>query len=62
MAAKDKSTYEVFEIKSNDGTKTVDLRGGIVNFSYFENVLSPMITAQALIVNTGNVILMKMVM
>ena len=56
MAAQDKSTYEVFEIKSYDGTKTVDLSGGIVNFSYFENVLSPMVTAQALIVNTGNVV------
>jgi len=56
MAAQDKSTYEVFEIKSNDGTKTVDLSGGIVNFSYFENILSPMVTAQALIVNTGNVV------
>ena len=56
MAAQDKSTYEVFEIKSYDGAKTVDLSGGIVNFSYFENVLSPMVTAQALIVNTGNVV------
>ena len=56
MAAQDKSTYEVFEIKSYDGTKTVYLSGGIVNFSYFENVLSPMVTAQALIVNTGNVV------
>ena len=56
MAAQDKSTYEIFEIRSNDGTKTVDLSGGIVNFSYFENVLSPMVTAQALIVNTGNVV------
>ena len=56
MAAQDKSTYEIFEIKSYDGTKTVDLSGGIVNFSYFENVLSPMVTAQALIVNTGNVV------
>ena len=56
MAAQDKSTYEIFEIRSNDGAKTVDLSGGIVNFSYFENVLSPMVTAQALIVNTGNVV------
>ena len=56
MAAQDKSTYEIFEIRSDDGAKTVDLSGGIVNFSYFENVLSPMVTAQALIVNTGNVV------
>jgi len=56
MAAQDRSTYEIFEIRSNDGVKTVDLSAGIVNFSYFENVLSPMVTAQALIVNTGNVV------
>ena len=41
MAAKDKSIYETFTIRSNDGSKTIDLRGGIVSFSYFENVFSP---------------------
>ena len=56
MAAKDKSIYETFTIRSNDGSKTIDLRGGIVSFSYFENVFSPMITAQVLITTTGNVI------
>ncbi len=56
MAAKDKSIYEIFTIRSNDGSKTIDLRGGIVSFSYFENVFSPMITAQVLITTTGNVI------
>ena len=56
MAAKDRSIYEIFTIRSNDGSKTIDLRGGIVSFSYFENVFSPMITAQVLITSTGNVI------
>ena len=56
MAAKDKSIYETFSITSNDGSKTVDLRGGIVSFSYFENIFSPMITAQVLITTSGNVI------
>ena len=56
MAAKDRSVYEIFTIKSNDGARTIDLRGGIVSFSYFENVFSPMITAQVLITSTGNVI------
>ena len=51
MAAKDKSVYEIFTIRSNDGEKTIDLRGGIVSFSYFENVFSPMITAQVLVYN-----------
>ena len=56
MAAKDRSIYEIFTIRSNDGSKTIDMRGGIVSFSYFENVFSPMITAQVLITTTGNVI------
>ncbi len=56
MAAQDKSSYEIFDIKSNDGSKTVDVSSGVMKFSYFEDVLSPMITAQALIVDTGNVI------
>ena len=56
MAAKDKSIYELFTIKSNDGSKTIDLRGAIVAFSYFENVFSPMLTAQIIVATTGNVI------
>lgn len=56
MAAQDRSVYEIFEIRSNDGTKTVDIKGGVVSFSYFENILSPMLTAQVLVSNTGNVI------
>ena len=56
MAAKDKSIYELFTIESNDGSKTIDLRGAIVAFSYFENVFSPMLTAQIIVATTGNVI------
>ena len=56
MAAQDKSIYEIFEITSNNGTKTADLVRGVVSFSYHENILSPMITAQAIISNTGNTI------
>ena len=56
MAAQDRSLYEIFEIRSNNGQKVVDLIGGVVSFSYFENVLSPMITAQVIISNTGNVV------
>ena len=43
MAAQDKSLYEIFDIRSNDGQKLVNLIGGVVSFSYFENILSPMI-------------------
>ena len=56
MAAQDRSVYEIFSIKSNNGQKDVDLREGVVTFSYFENLFSPMITAQVLITSSGNVI------
>ena len=55
MAAVDPSIFEIFTITSTDGKKSVDLRGGVVNFSYFEDVFSPMVTATALIASTGNV-------
>ena len=56
MAAIDRSIYERFDIISADCTNTVDLRGGVVTFSYFENLFSPMITSQVLVANTGNTV------
>ena len=56
MAAIDRTIYERFDIISADGTNTVDLRGGVVTFSYFENLFSPMITSQVLVANTGNTV------
>ena len=55
MAAKDPSIFEVFTIKSADGERSVDVKGGVINFSYFEDVYSPMVTATVLIASTGNV-------
>ena len=57
MSAQNKSVFELFDIISNDGVTTVDLVRGVISFSYYENILSPMITAKAIIVNTGNTIL-----
>ena len=45
MAAIDKSLYEKFEIESVDGSKTADIKAGVVVFNYYEDVFSPMITA-----------------
>ena len=56
MAAIDKSLYEKFIIESVDGSKTVDISAGVVSFNYFENLYSPMITARAVVVNTGNTV------
>ena len=53
MAAQDKSLIEKFEITSNSGRRA-DIARGVISFSYHENVLSPMITAEVLIADTGN--------
>ena len=56
MAAIDKSLYEKFELESVDGSKSADIKAGVVSFNYYEDVYSPMITAMVVVVNTGNVI------
>ena len=57
MAAVDKSQYEIFEVESNhkDPSKrrVVDISQGVVAFTYFENIMSPTLTARAIVVNTG---------
>ena len=56
MAAIDKSLYEQFEIEAVDGSKSADIKAGVVSFNYYEDVYSPMITAMVVVVNTGIVI------
>ena len=56
MAAIDKSLYEQFEIEAVDGSKSADIKAGVVSVNYYEDVYSPMITAMVVVVNTGNVI------
>ena len=53
MAAIDRSVYKQFDIISAGGGNLVDISGGIVSFSYFENLFSPMVTAQVIVANTG---------
>ena len=48
------SLFEEFDITSSDGQRTVSLIGGILSFQYFENLLSPNVTAVLSIFNTGN--------
>ena len=57
MAAIDSSLYEEIEISAETTTgesKTVDLRLGVVKFSYYEDLFSPTITAQLLVISAGN--------
>ena len=56
MSAIDAANYEEITIESNDGTKTVDLRLGVVSFDYFEDLFSPTITAKMVVVNTGGTV------
>ena len=49
-----KSTYEKAFIESNDQKRTVDIKGGIVAFDYYEDIFSPTITARLRVVNDGN--------
>ena len=57
MAAVDKSQYEIFLVESNHNDpkkrRTVDISQGVVAFTYFENIMSPTLTARAIVVNTG---------
>ena len=57
MAAVDKSQYEIFEVESNhkdpNKRRVVDISQGVVAFTYFENIMSPTLTARVIVVNTG---------
>lgn len=56
MAARDASVYEEIIIEANDGSKTVDLRFGIVSMDYYEDLFSPTLTMKLMIINTGKTI------
>ena len=56
MAAVDPSIFEYINVTSTDGNSTVNIAGGVVSLSFFENLFSPHISAKFLVVNTGNVV------
>jgi len=43
-----------FKVTSNNGGNSIDLSAGVVEYSYYENVLSNNVTATAVVVETGN--------
>ena len=53
MSADQAAKYEEFIIESNDGSRDVDLRFGVLSFQYFEDVFSPTITARVLVQSSG---------
>ena len=56
MAAIDPSLYESIIIEAADGSQSVDVKLGVTNFLYYEDLFSPTITAVMEIVNTGGTI------
>ena len=57
MSEKDPSqagSIESFQINSNTGGGSVDLSAGVVDYRYYESVLSNNVSATAMIVETGN--------
>ena len=56
MSAILSSEYQEIIIESNDGSKSVDLRLGVVDFKYYEDLFSPTITAKMIVVNTGGTV------
>ena len=57
MAAIDKSIYEKFIIESTNKGKTVDIKEGVIAFTYFENIFSPYLTARVIVTNTSGTIM-----
>lgn len=54
MASSQSSNFEILTLQSNDQQRTVDLRGGTISVSYYEDIFSPSITAKIQVVNTGD--------
>ena len=56
MSASEAAIFEELTLESNDQKRTVDLRPGIVSIDYYEDILSPTISAKIRVINTGDTI------
>lgn len=54
MSASESSKFEELYIESNDQERTADLKSGIVSIDYYEDILSPTVTAKIRVINTGD--------
>jgi len=54
MSATESSIYEKFDIISADRSRTVDISAAIANFTYYEDIFSPTVTAKVTVMDTGN--------
>lgn len=53
MSARDSAEYQEITLESSDGSQSIDIRLGVVDFSYYEDLFSPTLTAKMTVVNTG---------
>jgi len=53
MSADHAAKYEEFIIESNDGSRGVDIRAGVLSFEYYEDIFSPTVTAKVTIQSSG---------
>ena len=54
MSASEAASFEELTLESNDQERTADLRSGIVSVDYYEDILSPTVTAKIRVINTGD--------
>lgn len=59
MSASEASTFEELFLESNDQLRTADLKSGVVSIDYYEDILSPTVTAKVRVINTGDSIAQK---
>ena len=54
MSASEASSFEELVIQSNDQKRTANLTAGVVSIDYYEDILSPTVTAKIRVINTGD--------
>jgi len=54
MSASEASSFEELVIQSNDQKRTANLTAGVVSVDYYEDILSPTVTAKIRVINTGD--------
>ena len=52
MSASEASSFEELVIQSNDQKRTANLTAGVVSVDYYEDILSPTVTAKIRVINT----------
>ena len=56
MSASEAASFEELTLESNDQERTVNLVAGVVSVDYYEDILSPTVTAKIRVINTGDTI------